>query len=737
MKIKTFDGRKDRRHGICACITLLSVLLGFLFPNSIPRLIQSLWDLVTSVAFYFVRILFRDSTMIQASINELQLWDPIPQFWQRVTFLPESFEEFLNFWSAYLQFLFSWYNFRSYWYAIVDLIYYSSRIMMLIVPLGAVVVLLFMKAKRIRCTDRGLESPALIKFKAFLYKRYYPLRAYWISFRSFLKDNPRYVRSWCVIWSLHFNFISIAVSLIAYYFYFVSSWDLISIYTQLLKLQRDLTPVIRFIPGLIWLILFCKLYNWICRLIAFDNLYAAERANKSVMRSLPIISALAGIPGAGKTMLATSMAQTSQGLLYEDAFSIMEARVSQFPNFPWQRFRDEIEKAVDRRKIVDISSAKNWVSSRRRFYDMIVRKWPPVVWQHHRTTMHLFDYTFGYDYLHYRSAYSDELKVIHLFDALESYAAAYLIYAVETNIIFSNYSIREDNILYDEGNLPLRDADYFKRDPWTQHLYSQYSHIFDFNVIRLGKKMKNHLEKSNGAPVGVIVITEIDKEFKNMQLLKETKINDDEVNQKNDLHDAALMMIRHGSMIDYKPFVRVIADLQRPEAWGAGGRELGNVIFIADKSKMLPALPFFSTYWLTEGVFSFLDKKWNAYYADYCYRRSDETLPIFIVRNVMSSIRNHYDRLNGLFGMQELLLEVQSGRLDGETIKERWIMLSKKDYSKRALTDCLQSVWVKSEPNKMHIDDFQQYAGELATIEECDLQNSFFQKDVHKIKENN
>ena len=42
---------------------------------------------------------------------------------------------------------------------------------------------------------------------------------------------------------------------------------------------------------------------------------------------------------------------------------------------------------------------------------------------------------------------------------------------------------------------------------------------------------------------------------------------------------------------DNKVFIRIICDLQRPEAWGAGGRELGEVIYIKDKSELAPASP--------------------------------------------------------------------------------------------------------------------------------------------------
>ena len=115
-------------------------------------------------------------------------------------------------------------------------------------------------------------------------------------------------------------------------------------------------------------------------------------------------------------------------------------------------------------------------------------------------------------------------------------------------------------------------------------------------------------------------------------------------------------------------------------------------------------------------------------------------MPLYILcfsRLSLAVISNHYERLQGMFGMEVLCLEIQSGRMDGEIRQEKWRILSKKDYANRYRTDCLASVYDKSTPNAMYIDDFITYAGELATKEECAQQNSYFQRDIHKMKENN
>jgi hypothetical protein len=159
------------------------------------------------------------------------------------------------------------------------------------------------------------------------------------------------------------------------------------------------------------------------------------------------------------------------------------------------------------------------------------------------------------------------------------------------------------------------------------------------------------------------------------------------------------------------------------------------VIFIPEKLPLIPVLPFFSTYWLTEGVFSWIKRKWDKFYTDFQYRRSDDTLPVYLARNLISLISTHYERLQNMFGARVMPLEIQTGRMDGKIREDRWHILSKKDFSNRYCTDCLASVFDKASPNTMHIDDFITYAGELATKEECQLQNSYFQRDIHKMKQ--
>ena len=347
----------------------------------------------------------------------------------------------------------------------------------------------------------------------------------------------------------------------------------------------------------------------------------------------------------------------------------------------------------------------------------------------------LDDVSFGYDFEHYAVDYNDELKITKLYDAIEDYACAYFIYAIETSLIISNYSIRTDAIKEDLGNFPIWNHDFFSRDPRLMDAYSRHAHIIDFDMLRLGKRMVEENPNRNAFGFGVYVISEIDKERKNALELKETKIKEDVCNQRNDLFNSCLKMSRHACVIANRVFLKIFVDLQRPEDWGAGGREVGEVVYIKEKGDMVALFPFFSPFWLCEGIFKWVKKKYDAFYLEYIHKRSDGTLFVYLLKTIMSKLDNHYRKINNGLGCQVLDLELESGRMEGEVQKRKFYRMPKKDYSKRYSTNCLSAIFEGDEVNTVSIADFIEYADIMATSEELAMQNSHFQEDIRKMKQ--
>ena len=188
-------------------------------------------------------------------------------------------------------------------------------------------------------------------------------------------------------------------------------------------------------------------------------------------------------------------------------------------------------------------------------------------------------------------------------------------------------------------------------------------------------------------------------------------------------------MIRHATVIANRVFVKVLCDLQRPEDWGAGGREVGEVVFIKDKGEKSPVLPFFSPYWIISGLCR-IHRIFENFYLDYIGTRDDNTLLLFLFKNVTAVYTHYIDRTEKLFGSQTFNLEVESGRLEGEVKQRKFYGMDKKDFSRRYSTDAMSSIF--DLPNTVSIADFIEYSTIMASKYERDLQRSHFQSDINK-----
>lgn len=201
---------------------------------------------------------------------------------------------------------------------------------------------------------------------------------------------------------------------------------------------------------------------------------------------------------------------------------------------------------------------------------------------------------------------------------------------------------------------------FFERDPCLLRTYSRHSHIIDYDMLRLGKKVV----KDSGAyfEFGVIVISEIGKERGNMVENMGIKKISDSCNRKNDLFEDRIKLIRHTAMVEHFPFVKVLFDDQRPESYGANGRELCTLINISDSKEKL-AMPFFAIgellNWKATSVF-------ERNYSEYRYTRSDSILFMYLLKHLSAKILKRRKRIHNLYGYFKLTLELESGKQDGK-----------------------------------------------------------------------
>ena len=110
-------------------------------------------------------------------------------------------------------------------------------------------------------------------------------------------------------------------------------------------------------------------------------------------------------------------------------------------------------------RVYNLASIRTWVARKRERYE----KHGNARWQ-----------LYGYDIGRYGLYYNSALKREYLFDVLQTYAKLYFIYVIQSSLLVSNYSIREEDVLYDSGNFPMRSYGFFA--PATK--YTRFAHIF-------------------------------------------------------------------------------------------------------------------------------------------------------------------------------------------------------------------------------------------------------------------
>lgn len=517
---------------------------------------------------------------------------------------------------------------------------------------------------------------------------------------------------WLCIWAYNFNLFTIALEFFAFYFYFVVSFDFGNIYRQVYKLLLDLYVPFTFIPLWAWAVIALVLFDKFRKGIAYKRLNHYERRNRGFINARPVVYMVCGTMGKKKTTAITDMALSQEVMFRDKAFEKILENDLKFPFFPWCNLENELRRAMDYHAVYNLATVRKFIAKK------------AARWQKSPCRERLFNY----DYERYGLTYDDKLKTVDIWEIVETYAQLYFIYIIQSSLLIANYSVRVDGLLSDLGNFPMWNSEFFKRNSRLMDSYSRHAHILDFDSLRLGRKVVENNRNADNFEFGVVVITEVGKERGNALENQEVKKKDETTNRKNDLFNSWLKMVRHSATVDNFPFVRVITDEQRPESWGADARDLCEIVHIRESGETRLAMPFFS---LAELLYGWLFGKFAELYYQYRYVRSDNTLPMYLLKLFTAKIQHYYTGIYNRFGYCALRVQVESGTQDGQISENKYYLSSKKIYSKRFSTDCFSDFFMeKALRSPVGIDDLREYATEKATFAELGLQNSYFVNDL-------
>ena len=701
--------RINYRHYICVGMTIGILALSFLFVRSYFRIGESLQDLFRSVVYYFTEIFYLPSDTVP-TINDVGYQDTTHPVFDVLSFnnFKRSFEiGFSSVWNID--------TVMRYLNNVMGFINGLFRFILIMIPFVLLLIVLFRKYFTPNENEVNEDSKALKFYKILKAKIFQPIKRWIIGLIEFVKENKVYKRIWIILFLLYFNIFTIGIEFLAFYFYFVVSFDFFGIFEQIYKLFLDLIPLIRFVPVPVWILFVLFFFDRFRKKIAYQWLYHLENRNKGFINSTGQVTLICGEPGTGKTTALTDFCLSQEVMFRDKAFEKILENDLKFPNFPYAVLEQEFKMAMDHHQVYSLSTAKKWIGRKKRKFESCPTR--------HRC--------FDYDYETYGLFYDDGLKIITLFDMLENYVQLYFIYVIESSLIISNYGIREDNLLQDQGHFPLWHSDFFHTDARYMEAYSRHSHILDFDMLRLGKTIVKNNRKRNAFEFGVVAITEGGKErgnsLENQGVKKESK----ECNPKNDLFNKMLKMIRHSATVDNFPFIKILIDEQRASSFGADDRELcEKVLFIKEKKETSHLLAFFR---IETMIHDWLYRHFQNTYYQYRFNRSDNTLFLYLFKNIVSSYHHYYMRLYNTFGYNVQKIDIDNGRLDGIRTESKYYLLHKKIYAKRFATDAFSDYFrAKAWRSKIGIGDIVEFETERATLKELESENSYFIIDLMK-----
>ena len=442
------------------------ILLGvFIFSSSYLRFWETLQDFGRSIGYYFCEV-FGIPHNITPTVNDLT------QITDKPSILPDNFDGFKNNALIYFSLLVNKSNFNGWLSHIAGVITEIMKVSIILIPcfIGLWFYIKHLYGKH--NTKYGKDTVPLRVFKAISRFTYQPIKRFVQGYAAFIRENRYITVCWLIVCLLHLNVASIVFGFLAYYFWFAVEFDFGTVYTQIVKLFTDLkTPFIYF-PY--WTLLFAiyPLFNRFRHRIARGKLRRYEARNCGFINELPIVSITCGSMGKKKTTAITDMALSQEVMFRQKAFDILQQNDMKFPQFPWIKFEKELQACMEHGTVYNLATAKDWVRLKRSRF----MRHGNVAWQ-----------LYGYNINRYGFTYDNGLSVCNLFDVLETYAQTYFIYVIESSLIVANYSIRTDNRLIDEGNFPIWLTDFFSRNYCR---CSRHAHILDFDILRLGKKVK-------------------------------------------------------------------------------------------------------------------------------------------------------------------------------------------------------------------------------------------------------
>lgn len=730
MKEKT---KKRIYHGISAAFIVAALCFSvFRFQVVFWRLISSIEDLGRSIGYFF-------TDFVRPSVTD------IPE--SSTALLPLTWEEFKICLDNYWELLFDWRNFLRYIIFILDIIFaVSAAIGPFVITFGAVALVVWVvygipdklpkdEKKEGETVEQSRESKPYKWFMRHVAPWARKARDFIKGYFDFLSPaETRWYKRWyknalVLIWLYNLNIVTIILEVAAFIFFFLKSWDFVSIYTLVVKALLDLTVALEFLPTIIEVVIGYKIFDW------FRHRLGKKSRQKIVEKMLKFLADFAGalfVEGKQRSKKSSFLAflkRLEERRFRKKALEKMNEREKQFPFFPWAILERTVDRCRDKQFIVleDIEFFGRYV--RRAFAERDDE-------YRFRGRNAYLNMEYGFDVSDvinyaktYPTTYNTGTTVVSIFNAIESYMMLYLIYGHPSPLDISNYSIREDFRFKDYGFFRIFDGNLF-RDPVKSQEYTQYSHNMNYDIFRPGKAFDEETRYDEAVEFGIGVQQEFSKERKNRySRQQQSKQEEREATQDNDGFELDTKMRGHVATIDYFDFWRWFFDDQRANALGADNKDMATIITIKKSGDGKIVMPLFG---FDELIYLIVSKIRDGFHYLTKNKKKGKTLFDYFVNKAYQPFFHHFDRVRNIYTVYPLKVKITDGN-DGEILdaSRTVYIVGACTYNDIFATDSARVFYKeKHRKAKRSLNKIEQYEGLYPTRRNFKNHRSYWVEDM-------
>ena len=247
--MKTLHIRKfNYRHLVGIVILITSLLFAiFCVPWVFQRTLEMFVNLLQSLKFYFLTLVWID-TVPPSGIGNVSGVD------HKIAF-PINWEEFkisfVKFWETF----FNGDNFSAWVSKFGEVMLIVLTVLQFVLILGLLIKLLLSRSLETTNNDYGKDSKPLKAFKR-IEKLFVPVKKWFKDLSLFFKTTKvPYKKLFIVIWLYNLNVYTIIGEALAFLFFFVSSLDFSTFFTQIYKLIFDISLMLKALPWCVWVML--------------------------------------------------------------------------------------------------------------------------------------------------------------------------------------------------------------------------------------------------------------------------------------------------------------------------------------------------------------------------------------------------------------------------------------------------------------------------------------------------